>query len=121
MPIQAPIAGDAGTTGLLQSSMAAGPAVPGAGADMMNAQFGSARQALEQIALQMQTLAGQFPIMAPDIQQAEQILKGAVIKLAQAAAMQTMSGANVPGNGLPGVSGGGNMGGSAPNGGQSSM
>lgn len=104
MPVQAPIAGDAGSMGLLQSSMAAGPQVPGAGADAMNAQFTSARQALDQVNLQLQTLTGQFPVIAPIIQQVDQLLKQAVLQLAQAAMMQTMSGANVPGNGMPGVS-----------------
>lgn len=104
MAVQAPIAGDAGTIGMLQSSMAAGPQVPGAGADAMNAQFTSARQAFEQVNLQLQTVAGQFPMIAPIIQQVDQLLKQAVLQLAQATMMQTMSGANVPGNGLPGVS-----------------
>jgi hypothetical protein len=45
-------------------------------------------------------LAQSTPIIAPEMQQIAQILKQAIVKVAQAAPQQTASGAMVPGGGM---------------------
>ncbi len=83
--------------------MTAGPAAPGAGAEAGNAQLESLAMAVRQIGDQIKQLAAQNPQLAGEVQQIGQLLKLMVVKTAQQAQMQTMSGAAVPGAGGGGV------------------
>ncbi len=94
-----PIAGTAAPAGALTTAMAAGGAAPGAGAEAGNAQLESLAMAVRQIGDQVKTLIGQNPALAAEGQQIGQLLKLMIVKAAQQASMQTMSGAAVPGAG----------------------
>lgn len=71
----------------------------GAGADAQQAQLQQVAGQVRAIGDQIQQLISGNPMLAQDGQQISQILKGMIIKVAQAAPQQTMSGAAVPGAG----------------------
>lgn len=99
MAVTPPVGGDAGAGGLLGTAMAAGPGAPGAGAQGVNAQMTMLTQGLEQVSAQIDALVGQFPPLAAAGQQAKMALKMAAVQALQAAPMQNMSGASIPGAG----------------------
>jgi hypothetical protein len=92
------VAGAASPTSALQM-MGAGAQAPGAGADAMQAQLQQTVQQIRQIGDLVQQLAGANPALAQEAQQIGQLLKQMIIRSAQQAPQQTMSGAMTPGGG----------------------
>lgn len=77
----------------------AGAPTAAPGMDAQRQQLEGAMQAIRQLADQVKALGGMIPQAADEITQIQNLLKSVVVKAAQAAPAQTMSGAMVPGNG----------------------
>ena len=73
--------------------------MPGAGANAQQQQLQQLAGQVRQIGDMLSQLASQAPMVAQDVQQIGQILKGMIIKVAQAAPAQTPSSMAVPGGG----------------------
>jgi len=69
------------------------------GMDAQRQQLEGTMQAVRTIADQVKTLAQMVPQAADEVAQMQQLLQAIVIKAAQGAPQQTLSGAMVPGNG----------------------
>ena len=80
----------------MTGAMAAGPGVPGAGADAQNAQLESLAMAVRQVGDQVKMLVGQNPALAAEGQQIAQLLKLMIVKAAQQAQQTSMSSEAVP-------------------------
>jgi len=93
------VAGAASPTSAVGDLMAGGGA-PAAGQDAVRAQMNQAAMQVRDIGAKAQAMATQFPAVAAEMQQIGEILKGAIVKLAQASSAQTASGAAVPGGGM---------------------
>lgn len=93
------VAGAASPTSALQM-MGAGAAPPGADAAALQQQLQQTVQQIRQIGDLVQQLAAANPTLAQDAQQIGQILKQMIVRSAQQAPQQTMSGAMTPGGGV---------------------
>jgi len=80
---------------------AAPPMSPaGAGADAQQQQLTQTMGRIRDLAEQVKQLGADFPVLADDVQQIQQILKTMVVKSAQVAPTQTASSLAVPGGGM---------------------
>lgn len=99
----APIAGT--STGMEAMGSLLGGAQPpmsaaGAGADAQQQQLQQTMGRIRDLAEQVKQLGADFPVLADDTQQIQQLLKQMVVKAAQVAPAQTASGLAVPGGGM---------------------
>lgn len=92
------VAGGASPTSALAMA-GAGAQPPGAGAEAVQAQLQQTVQQIRAVGDLVQQLAATNPMIAAEAQQIGQLLKQMIIKSAQQAPQQTMSGAMVPGGG----------------------
>lgn len=100
--IAADSSGMAGIGALTQNGAGGSPAVgpsagvPGAGVDAVNQQLMQAVNGIRQLGAASQQLASQFPALAPQMQQIQDLLKQAAVAVAQQAPQQTGSGLAIP-------------------------
>lgn len=99
MPGAPPIGGAAASSDTpMGQAMAGGmPQQPGAGADAQRQGIEVLMGQIRDIGQQVEALQGDFPDLAPDVQQIMTLLKNIVVKAARSAPQQTASGAAVPG------------------------
>lgn len=70
-----------------------------AGADAQQQQLQQTMGRIRDLAEQIKQLGADFPMLADDVQQIQQLLKQMVVKAAQVAPVQTASSLGVPGGG----------------------
>ena len=71
----------------------------GAGADAQQQQLQQTMGRIRDLAEQIKQLGADFPVLADDVQQIQQLLKQMVVKAAQVGSTQTASSLAVPGGG----------------------